>query len=486
MEAPYFSTAPAGGQRGRLLLVSWHFSPSEEAGALRWQKFASIAWEGGWGLDVIALDPTELQRADRARLDDLPPGLRAYGVRPPRLLLDRAERTLLRLWHRVHPARRVPRSSGDAPDVDDGGDGDRSSGPEAAGRRPSSLPRREARWSPWQPRTGARAWWAWREHIRGGTWARRAARLGERLAQSVEYRAVITCGPPHMVHEAGRLLSRKLDISFAMDLRDPWSLVERLPERLASPVWYRLARRFEGRCVQRAGLVICNTEPAAEAMRVAYPEAADRIIAVMNGYDEEPLPPSPTTGPFIIAYAGSIYLDRDPRPLFQATRRVIRERKLEPDDVRIELVGNVDDYGGIPLDVMAKQEDVQAYVGTGPFLPRRELMSFLARASMLVSLPQDSDLAIPSKVFEYMRFPAWILAMTQPDSATGRVLRHTDADVIPPENVGDIADAIRRRYQEYRARGRPAPAAEAGGQEFSRRRQAEKLLTALEQRIGTA
>ena len=36
------------GMNKHLLLLSKHFPPSEEAGALRWQKFASLAGELGY------------------------------------------------------------------------------------------------------------------------------------------------------------------------------------------------------------------------------------------------------------------------------------------------------------------------------------------------------------------------------------------------------------------------------------------------------
>jgi O-antigen/teichoic acid export membrane protein len=58
----------------RILLVSWHFPPDSAVGGLRWQKFARIAAERGWGVDVIMRDARGMGGADPERLRDLPQG----------------------------------------------------------------------------------------------------------------------------------------------------------------------------------------------------------------------------------------------------------------------------------------------------------------------------------------------------------------------------------------------------------------------------
>ena len=58
---PYFSTPMTGPlARRRILLLSYHFVPGAAAGTLRWQKFASLFAEHGYGLDVVALAPEQI------------------------------------------------------------------------------------------------------------------------------------------------------------------------------------------------------------------------------------------------------------------------------------------------------------------------------------------------------------------------------------------------------------------------------------------
>jgi hypothetical protein len=266
-----------------------------------------------------------------------------------------------------------------------------------------------------------------------------------------------------------------------MDLRDPWSLPRRIAEPIASPVWFALARHYEARAVRDASLVIVNADPVHRAMAQRYPGNADKLLTVTNGFDDEEVPPCRHGRRFTVAYAGGIYLDRDPRPLFRAAAQVIAERRLSPDEFGIALIGNVDDYGGIPIARMAVEEGIGDFVQAGPPRPRREALEFLSQATMLLSLPQDSPWAIPSKIFEYMQFDAWLLVMAEPAAPAAMLLRGTTADVVAPSDVSALADVLRRRITGY-ARGE-RPVRLANETRFSRRHQADRLMNAIAARI---
>lgn len=452
-----FHVTPGSTPGRRLLLISYHFPPGQAVGALRWQKFSRYAADAGWGLDVITLDPSSLPEADLERLEELPAATRVFGVRRPVLHRDRVEHLVWRTYRLLRP---VSTRQGDG-----------------APARQDSLGRDEMRRLVRTPRDAVRAYFAWAEYARDGRWARHAAALGSHVLNDGAHEAVITCGPPHMAHEAGHRLARSAGLPHVMDLRDPWSLVQRLPESIASPVWWWLAAHHERRVVAGAALIVANTENLRQAMLQRYPDAADRVITVLNGYDEEPVPPSGPSGRFTIAYAGSIYLDRDPRLVFRAAARVVRELRLTPTQFGIELMGDASSFGGAPIEAMAREEGLEGFVRAHGARPRKAALEFLAGATMLVTLPQDSDMAIPFKVFEYMRFEAWLLALTTRDSATGVLLEGRGADVVLPGDVDGIARAIRARYEAFRSGERPRPL--AADRALSREVQARVLLDAI-------
>jgi hypothetical protein len=268
----------------------------------------------------------------------------------------------------------------------------------------------------------------------------------------------------------------KTGLPFVMDMRDPWSLQPWLRESVASPIWYRHAERFEHACIERASLVVANTPPARAALVALHPDASAKTITVMNGSDDDPLPPHRESARFLIRYAGTIYLDRDPQTLFRAAARVIASEKLQPAQFGIDILGRFADEHRVPMLGMAAQEGIADYVSVEPPRPHGEALQFLAGATMLVIFLGSNMLALPAKVFEYVRFDAWLLALAEPGSAIAQVLDGTTADVVAPQ-IDDIAVVIARRYHDHLSGVRPQRVARDG--RFSRSTQARILLDAI-------
>jgi hypothetical protein len=208
---PYFgpSETPAPPDR-RLLLITMAFPPDQSIGSLRWQKLSAYVAERGWGLDVVTVDPSCVQSVDPSRLAELPPGTRAYGIPTPSLWIEQVVLSVWKTYRRFRPRRehRTVKPSAAAPN------------PRTAAA--GSLGRREVRWGWRSPREFVRAYFAWLEYARSGRWARDAAALALQVIEADVHEAVISSGPPHMAHEAGRLLSRTTGLPFVMDMRDPW------------------------------------------------------------------------------------------------------------------------------------------------------------------------------------------------------------------------------------------------------------------------
>ena len=453
--ALYFESAtPAAVDAPRILLISYNFPPDPAVGGLRWQQMARIFAASGWAVDVLARDFSDVSGLDRARLERLSTGIRIFCILDREPLVGRAQNIIWPPLRRLL-GRHVPNSVIDARSTAD------------------ALTQQEI-FQQRGPRTIVRAYLAWMEFARHKMWALAVSGIGIRMARSARYVCVISSGPPHIAHEAGRRISEATRLPHVVDMRDPWSLVQRLREAIASPVWVRLARRYERNAVANAALITMNTETACDAMRAAYPEAAEKIAFVRNGSDDEPLPSPQTAQGFRVRFAGSIYMDRDPRPFFKAAKQVITKLGLTPERFMIELVGHANRYANTPTINIAEEEGITAYLRIGGRQQRQQVMEFLAGASVLLSLPQDSDYAVPAKIYEYVRFHAWMLVLASPGSATERVLRDTDADIVDPSDVAGIAQVLQHRYEQFASGIRPEPIGRDG--RFDRALQAKKMM----------
>ena len=513
---PFFVASGGRREAPRLLLVSDQFPPGQSAGALRWQKLSAFAAERGWEMDVITRDPSTLSAQDPERLAELPAGTRVYGVVAAQPLAVRVESALRGVLRGIRGRRNdtsngrgsdaardagagsggapsAPTPAGPPPRLQDGagisgsrnhsGASGRESPPPLAAAPTDSVAPEDIRFHPLDASAWRRAYTTWLDYEKQGAWAHRAETIASAVVRPGVHRAVVSCGPWHYCnHEAGRRISVRTGLPFVMDLRDPWSLRRRVSEGAATPLFFALADFHERRAVERASLVVVNAEPVRAAMAAKYPRSRARFLTVTNGYDDESVPPSRHGERFVLAYAGGIYLDRDPRLLFRAVARVARELALGPDAIGVEFIGNVDGYGGVPIAQMAREEGLDGYVTTGPARPRAGALEFLARGTMLVSLPQDSPWAIPSKIFEYMLYDAWLLVLADEGSPSALLLRGSGAYVVPARDVDAMAARIRERVEAFRRGERPQRLARET--RFGRRHQARLLMDAIGQAAG--
>jgi hypothetical protein len=443
--------AQHGPSRGRILLICYHYPPDPAIGSLRWQKFTRHAATLGWGVDVVMRDEQSIATPDPERLADLPSDVRRFGVAERSFWFDGLERRAAAFYRRFVP-RTVTVESLHVSDV--------------ASKRSG--------------RDVARAYFALIAHLRSRRWAVDAASCGERIYRRDTHLVIIACGPPFSACVAGRMLSHRVGLPLVIDLRDPWGEPQRMPESVASPVTLALARRTEAQAVGAARLVVANSSPVGDAMRLRYPDA--RIIDVPNGFDAEQLPIVAQRNRFVIAYAGTIYLDRDPSILFSALKRVVVEKDLAPSDIGIAFMGTIERVDGRSLEDRARDAGVTDFLTVHRTRPRSQALKFLAEASMLVLLSQDADMVIPGKVYEYMRFDAWLLALAEPWSATARLLEGSTADVVSGGDEAAVAQVIARRYEEFRLGRRAVPL--AIDQRFSRAARADSFFGALDQALG--
>ena len=325
----------------------------------------------------------------------------------------------------------------------------------------------------WRAALGARL-----QYRRFTGWAVRAKKVGRWLARQIPYDAVITSGPPHFVHPEIASLARRTGAAFVMDMRDPWSLVQRLPASIGSATWWRIAERSESASVRRAALVVCNTERAASGLRDRYPDVADRIVTVMNGVDEERPPSVPKEDRFVLEHSGTVYLDRNPEAIFRAIGRLAQRRNIGPDDLVIRFHGAFDGAAGQQVLEIARREGVASYVELGGVVPRAEALRYLAASAVGIILPQDSHLAVPSKVFEYVNLPIWVVALAQNESAMADVLARTGALVVDPLDVPRLEEVLDGLWDRWSDGERPA--LDSHDPSLDRRSQARTLSSHLQ------
>jgi glycosyltransferase involved in cell wall biosynthesis len=468
--------AGAPGLERHLLLISYHFPPGGGIGALRWRRMIPLLADAGWSVDVVTALPA-LGDPTTERIPDLPSTTEVVAVPDLPPVAARVEDAAWRLRRAASEAvRRRP-----DPDGTHGprGGGEAAGGRGAAPARPPSVPSDRLGWRLTSPRGGLRLYWTWLERRRARLWARAAADAALKLAARRPVVAAIVSTPPHWTQAAGPRLARQLGVPYVADLRDPWAATRFLPEHVATPAWLHLARAAERASLRAASLVLANTEASAEALRAAHPSEAERIRVVRNGWDTA-TPAREGDGRFVVAYAGSIYGDRSPVPLFRGAALARTRRGLTPKTFGIELMGAID-RGADWVEGLARAEGVADLVRVHPPASREEARDFMARAAVLVSLPWSQDLSVPAKVYEYLGHEAWPLVLAAPGSAPAVMLQGSGAVVADPQDPEEIAQFLCDRYDRWRDGARPG--AVAGRDAFHRSAAVRTLADALQSTV---
>ncbi|HKH91146.1 MAG TPA: hypothetical protein VKA54_05035, partial [Gemmatimonadaceae bacterium] len=240
-------------------------------------------------------------------------------------------------------------------------------------------------------------------------------------------------------------------------------------------------QHYEAETLERAALIITNTAAAERALTERFPALRDRIRCMPNGSDVEPesAESRPTPKIFQIAHCGSLYLDRDPRPFLRAVGRVRERLGMSMRDLHVVFMGPQARVAGRSLTEIAAEAGLEGMLEERSAGTREEARQLLRQSSMAVAFQGETRTQVPAKVFEYVAFPVWLLALVGAESATADMLANSDAIVLDIDDEAGTERAVERCVQHFRAGESARPVGWDG--RFSRARQAERLIVELQQ-----
>jgi len=290
---------------------------------------------------------------------------------------------------------------------------------------------------------------------RGWTpWALREAR---RLDAETPFDAIVSSGPPFTAHHVARLLARDLGIPWLADLRDP--VVGGYFFRPFTPLNGWLLQRFERRLALGAGAVITATDQIREGVASRVPEALDRLRTVPNGFDPAHFagpPPAPEPG-FTISYVGAFQASIRSDVFLEAIASLRERDPGFAGDVRIRFVGPLDDETAEAIQRTGTADIVER---TG-FVSHAEAITAMRASTvdLLVLGPEPEAKGIQtSKLPEYLAAGRPVLALVPEGGvAADTVCRARAGEVVAPDDVQAVADAIRRMHSQWRSGVLPVP-----------------------------
>ena len=295
------------------------------------------------------------------------------------------------------------------------------------------------------------------------SWKFGAMRQGLKLIQEFKPDVIWSTYPIATAHVIASVLHRKSGIPWVADFRDPMAQ-EDYP---ADPITRQMYCEIEADVAKHASLCTFTTPGAARDYKQRYPHAAERMVVLENGYDEEsfataaavspgigkasPVPEDKTRRPMVLLHSGIVYPnERDPTQLFIALGLLKRSGELGPGDLKIRFRASVHDD---LLSQMAKAHGAEAFIELCPPIAYREALAEMLNVdALLVMQASNCNAQIPAKIYEYLRAGKPIFALTDPLGDTAYVLREANLNsIVRIDSVDEIAQALPVFLRDWRA-----------------------------------
>src|SRR5690606_1324512 len=150
---------------------------------------------------------------------------------------------------------------------------------------------------------------------------------------------------------------------------------------------------------------------------------------IENGFDETsfaalPLPTKPVTADsrkIVLLHSGIIYpSERDPTHLFEAVATLLKQGKINADNLSITLRAS---HHETYLQSLIDRFGISQIVSLAPAIPYKQALSeMLAVDGLLLLQAANCNNQIPAKLYEYLRAQRPILALTDPAGDTAQKL----------------------------------------------------------------
>lgn len=269
--------------------------------------------------------------------------------------------------------------------------------------------------------------------------------------------------PIATAHIVGSMAHRWSRLPWVADFRDPMAQ----DDYPTDPATWRSFARIEAHAVKRAAVSVFTTRSAAQTYRTRYPAAADRIVTIENGYDEEsfagiaPGVDQVRGGRITLLHSGVVYpVERDPSVFFSVLAHLKRSGVVSKGSfcVRYRASGN-----DALLRRLASEHGIEDLIELAPSIPYRAALAEMSEVDgLLVLQASNCNEQIPAKAYEYLRTYRPLVGLADPAGDTGDLLRRSGVPYIAAlHDAAGIEQALRRYLIDAAAGSAAVPSRES-------------------------
>ena len=239
-----------------------------------------------------------------------------------------------------------------------------------------------------------------------------------KIFQNYQIDCIYSTSPRETPHLIGKTLRRKYQCPWIADFRDPW--IEKVHRAQRIDILDRFERHLEKKVLKEADRLVVAWPGIAEGFERAVPGISEKLNVLTNGFDAQDFHKIQhhIFERFTLLYAGSIFKDLAPEPLFQALYLLHTAYPKLHREFQLVLLGRQDGY----VRSLIRTYQLENMVRILEQVPHKTSLKYMLGAHMLFFSVPDKKW-IPSKIFEYLRASRPILALAEPDADSVRIIQ---------------------------------------------------------------
>lgn len=281
-------------------------------------------------------------------------------------------------------------------------------------------------------------------------WIRPAFEKVRELLEREKFDAIISSSSPVTAHIIASELKKKYRLFWIADFRDLWTQ----NHDYRYPWWRKIfERQLELKTLSSADVLVTVSQPLADQLKEFHQK--EMTFKITNGFYPEELssPPFSLRKKFTITYSGTLYAGKqDPKELFLATRELISEKVIDPEDVEIRFYS-----GSIPwLEKEIENYRIESLVKIYEKISRDEIIKKEGESQILLLIywGDRKEKGWQSlKIFGYLAAKRPILVMGgSGEDVVEEMIRETKSGFYC-KSFQDIKNFLKKSYLEYKEKG---------------------------------
>jgi len=398
----------------KVLIITYYWPPSGGAGVQRWLKFAKYLRDFGWEPVIYTPSNPEFPLLDETLARDIPAGIEVISTP---------------IWEPYEFYKKITGKKS-AAKIDSGF------------LNHKKAPGLVEQLSVW---------------IRGNlfipdarkVWIKPSVRFLVKYLNNNHIDAIVSTGPPHSMHLIAMGITKRANIPWLADFRDPWTDIDYYKELKISAFADKKHKKLELQTISGCdAMVVVSSDMKENYERMG----GNNVNLITNGFDADDMDVQEVVRDtkFSISHIGTLPPSLNLKGLWQVLSDLSELLPSFRNDLEIKLIGKVD--SSVTDDISAFNLASQ-FTGIEYVTHDKAALLMKQSAILLLAINKDSPNAkgiLTGKFFEYLASCRPILAIGPSDGDLARILEESEAGFISEyDDLEQLKKIVLRLYTKY-------------------------------------